>query len=139
MIIIKDNSALVSTCNLSELVSDHYAISFHVEYIKPILPKKLITYRKVTQINVNDFISDIRSNFKKYASIPLIDIFNNILDITLNEHAPIISLLITERINNHWYNDTYANSKIILRLNKTNLNNFTYAQYTHNRLLHTIR
>ena len=34
---------LVSKCNLSELVSDHYAISFHVEYIKPILPKKLIT------------------------------------------------------------------------------------------------
>ena len=63
MIITKDNSSLVSKCTLSELVADHYAISFHVEYIKPILPKKLITYRKFTQIDINDFMSDIRSNF----------------------------------------------------------------------------
>ena len=55
MIITKDNSSLVSKCNLS----DHYAISFHVEYIKHILPKKLITYRKVNEIDLNDFMSDI--------------------------------------------------------------------------------
>ena len=115
MIITKDNSALVSTSNLSELVSAHYVISLHVEYIKHSQPKKLITYRKVTQINLNDFISDIRSNFKKDTSIPLIDIFNNILEMTFNEPAPIISLLITERINNHWYNDTCANGKRTLR------------------------
>ena len=130
----------MSKCNLSELVSDHY----HVENIKPILPKKLITYRKVTQINLNDFISDIRSNFKKDTSIHLIDIF----EMTFNEPAPIKSLLITERINNHWYNYTYANSKGTLqkqehtyRFNKTStkLYNFTDAQRTHNRLLHTIR
>ena len=62
----------------------------------------------------------------------------------LNEHAPLKSLLITERINNHWYNDTCANSKRTLRkleltysLNKTstNLYNFTYALRTYNHLL----
>ena len=77
--------------------------------------KKLITYRKVTQIYLNDFMSDIRSNFKQDTSIPLIDIFNNSLEMTLNEHAPLKSLLITEKINNHWYNDTCANSKRTLR------------------------
>ena len=88
MIIMKDNSSLVSKCNLFELVSDHY-----------------------TQIDLYDFMSDIRSNFKQDTSIPLIDIFNNCLEMTLNEHAPLKSLLITERINNHWYNDTFAYSK----------------------------
>ena len=65
MIITKDNSLLVSKCILSELVSDQCAISFHVDYIKPILSKKLITYRKVTQIDSNDLMSDIRSNFNR--------------------------------------------------------------------------
>ena len=60
-------------------------------------------------------MSDIRSNFKQDTSIPLIDIFNNSLEMTLNEHAPLISLLITEIINNHWYNHTCANSKIPFR------------------------
>ena len=34
---------------------------------------------------------------------------------TPNEHAPLISLLITEIINNHWYNYTCANRKRTLR------------------------
>ena len=63
MIITKDNSSLVSKCNLSELVSDHYVISFNIEYIIPILHKKLITYWKVSQIDINEFMSDIQSNF----------------------------------------------------------------------------
>ena len=80
MIITKDNLSLVSKCNLSELVSDHYAISVHVKYIKPILPKKAnILPENLTQFDLNDFLSDIRSNFK-HTSIPLIDIFNNSLD-----------------------------------------------------------
>ena len=33
----------------------------------------------------------------------------------LNEHVPLKSLLITEKINKHWYTDTYANSKRTLR------------------------
>ena len=98
MIITKDDLSLLSKCNLSELVSDHYAISFHVEYIKPILPKKLITYRKVTQIDFNNSTSDIRSNFKHDTYIGLIDIFNNIIEMTLIEHANFKSLLIIERI-----------------------------------------
>ena len=56
-------------------------------------------------------MSDIRSNSKQDTSNPLIDMFNNSLEMTLNEHAPLNFLLITERINNHWYNDTCANSK----------------------------
>ena len=33
--------------------------------------------------------------------IPLIDIFNNSLEMTLNEHAPLKYFLIAERINIH--------------------------------------
>ena len=90
MIITKDNSSLVSKCNLSELVSDRYAISFHVEYIKPILPKKTNNLPE-SYSDLNDFKSDIRSNFKQDMSILLIDILNNILKMTLNEHVPITS------------------------------------------------
>ena len=60
-------------------------------------------------------MSDIQSNFKQDTSIPLIDSFNNSLEMTLNEHAPLKSLVITERINNHRYNDTCAKSKRTLR------------------------
>ena len=133
MIITKDDS-LVWKCNISELVSDHYTISFHVEYIISILSKKLITYRKVTQIDLNAFMSDIKSNFKQDSYIPQIDILNTSLEIIPNEHAPLKSLLITEKNNNYLYNDTCDNSKITprkqehaYRLNKsyTNLYNFT--------------
>ena len=77
---------------------------------------------------------------------------------TLNEHALLKSLLITEIINNRCNNDTRANSKRTLRklertmfntmyvrrtygLNKTstNLYKFTDARRTHNRMLYTIR
>ena len=65
-------------------------------------------------------MSDIQSNFKQDTSNPLIDIFNNCLEITLNEHAPLKSVLITEMFNNHWYNDTCANSKrTLLKLERT--------------------
>ena len=50
MIITKDDSSLVSKCNLSELVSDYYAIYSYVESIKPIPPKKLITYGKLIRL-----------------------------------------------------------------------------------------
>ena len=78
-------------------------------------------------------MSDIRSNFIQDTRIPLIDIFNNNLEMTLIEHAPLKYLLIIERINNHWDNDTCANST------KPTSSNLTYARRPHNRLLHTIR
>ena len=60
-------------------------------------------------------MSNIRLNFKQDKSIPLIDIFNNSHEMTLNENAPLKSLLIKKRINNHWYNETCANNKRTLR------------------------
>ena len=81
-------------------------------------------------------MSDIRSNFKQDTRIPLIDIFNNILEMTLIEHAPLKYLLIIERINNHWDNDTCASRT---KPTLSNLYNFSYARRPHNRLLHIIR
>ena len=105
------HSSLVSNCSQAELVSDLYAITFNIEFIKPLRPKKLITYRTLSQINLNNFITDICLNFIQDSSIPLIDIFNNCLDTTLNEHVPLKSFLVTERFNTSWYNDICANSK----------------------------
>ena len=44
-------------------------------------------------------MSDICLNFVQDLSVPLNDIFNNSLKTTLNEHAPLKSLLVTERFN----------------------------------------
>ena len=62
-LITKYSSSLVSNCSQAELISDHYAITFNVDFIKPVRPKKLITYRKLSQIDLNNFMSDICLNF----------------------------------------------------------------------------
>ena len=93
-------------------------------------------------------MSDICLNFVQDSSTPLIDIFNNSLETTLNEHAPLKSLLVTERFNTNWYNDICANSKRNLRklerkyrITKSTDNclMFTVARRKHNRLLHITR
>ena len=90
-------------------------------------------------------MSDICLNFVQDSSTPLIDIFNNSLETTLNEHTPLKSLLVTERFNTNWYNDICANSKRNLRklerkyrITKSTDNclMFIIARRKHNRLLH---
>ena len=93
-------------------------------------------------------MSDICLNFVQDSSTPLIDIFNNSLETTLNEHAPFKSLLVIERFNTSWYNNICANSKRNLsklerkyRITKSNDNCriFTVASRKHNRLLYITR
>ena len=68
---------------------------------------ELTKYRKLSQIDLSNLMSDICLNFVQDSSTPLIDIFNNSLETTLNEHAPLKSILVTERFKTGWYKDIY--------------------------------
>ena len=90
-------------------------------------------------------MSDICLNFVQDPYTPMIDIFNNILETTLNEHATLKSLLVTERFNSSWYNDICANSKrnlcklerkYCITKSTDNCRMFTIASRKHNRIIY---
>ena len=91
LIITKDSSSFVSNSQ-AELI----LITMQLPLIMNYSSQLDLTYRKLSQIDLNNLMSDICLNFVQNSSTPLIDIVNNNLETTLNEHAPMKSLFVTE-------------------------------------------
>jgi hypothetical protein len=100
-------------------LSDHSPISLSLPLHKPVAEKKTITYRKLKDIDIESFRSDISSS-QLCTSPPdnldeLVDMYNDTLSKILDQHAPVQSKQVTIRHHAKWYNDEIASAKKVRR------------------------
>ena len=137
-----NDSTIIHVYIQSNIIFYHYAISFLINIQKPKLTTKSIQYRKVSSIDIGQFIDDFKSNYQNSICI---ESLNTSLINTLNKLAPLKTLTITDRNSNKWYDDECANHKRILRkaerdyrktYNNDHLDKYCIFQREHNRLLY---
>ena len=93
-----------------EYISDHLGIKVQLSINKPSSTNKLITYRKVNDINVDNFRSDLLecdliSNLDHFDDLgELVDKYNSSLEMLLEKHAPMKEKIIKIRESAIWYN-----------------------------------
>ncbi len=98
------------------LIRDHYAIAFSIDCpTKTPNRKKIVSYRKLADINVHAFREEIRfsqlSATNQDSLSDMINNFNITLGSLLDQHAPIITREITPRPNAPWYTEDIRNEK----------------------------
>lgn len=97
------------------LPSDHAAITCTLHIARPEPVKMKITFRKLHDIDLNSFRSDILNSTLHTSSIndidSLVDSYNNVLNDLKEKHAPLITRTVRCRPNAPWYTDSLRDMK----------------------------
>ncbi|KAK6191023.1 hypothetical protein SNE40_002773 [Patella caerulea] len=113
--VLDDTVEDVNICD--DLVSDHFSIFTKLKINKPVPKQQTIAYRKIRNINIEDFRSDIiNSEISEKLDRASIDqqiiVYNDTLRNILDDHAPIKKAKFTIRPNRKWFTDEIRQSKI---------------------------
>ena len=120
LVITRSDDDIVSNLSIDSpfVISDHAAVHFHLMLKKPVLEKKLITFRKLRSIDFDSFGSDVtNSSLSSLFSTPLpclddlISEYNGVLSSILDIHAPVKTKTITLRPAAPWYSEEINNLK----------------------------
>lgn len=97
------------------LPSDHAAILCALSICKPTAPKTKITYRNLSQINIQKFRTDITTSSllsSKSTNVnELVHLYEHTLSSLLDIHAPLISRYITARPHAPWFDRSIQREK----------------------------
>lgn len=96
-------------------ICDHFAVSFNIHIAKPPPQHKQITYRKLRDIDMSSFISDI-SNHPDLQNLDadledLVDTYNTTLQSVLDKHAPLCTKSIIVRPHAPWFSEEIREAK----------------------------
>ena len=114
------NHGITST-KTTLLLSDHLWVECLVDMVKPVVPRKTITYRKYKAINKPAFCSDIASSLPtaissgKQTTTELANHYNVVLTKLIEKHAPLQTCRIADRPLVPWYNKKVIKAKQIRR------------------------
>ena len=99
-------------------ISDHVTLLCDLHLSKPKNPKQLVKYRKLKDINIDDFRKDITELLPSSKNLSLTDAvhcYNACMKELLDKHAPEKTKIITIREHSQWYNDQITTEKQIRR------------------------
>lgn len=121
LVACNDTESIIENITVSSLLSDHFAIHFQVNIGKPISTKKVLSYRKIRDIDQYNFMTDIVAAEINADDIDLndaVDKYNKTIATLLNKHAPLKSRKVTVRTTVPWYNED-LNKKITEKMRTT--------------------
>ena len=105
--------------NDGNLINDHFAITCNIKMPIPTVCKKLVRYRKIKNIDIEDFRSDIQSSTNLNTTTgsldELIEQYMSGLRDLIDVHAPLISRTVTPRPHVAWYDEELRDVKQIRR------------------------
>ncbi len=119
LVITREADALLADCFVSDYITDHAAVHCAVKVVRPVLPSKLVQFRKLNSIDMAKFTHDISS--LPFCCSPadnvddLVHQYNNGLSSVLDCHAPLISRTVAVRPDNPWHTDEIRQAKCRLR------------------------
>jgi hypothetical protein len=99
--------------------SDHIALFAVLDFARPAPSRKRVTYRKLRDINLDQFKDDIRSSqlalSTAFDTSQLAEQFNMVLRELLDKHAPEKIKTVTLRPNAPWYTEEVREAKRVKR------------------------
>ena len=110
-------SVSVNICGADWSVSsDHCAVLGDVRLPKPVRPRKEISVRKWRSINIDSFNNDI-STFDMSLLNPNdpVSTYNDLLHSLLEKHAPLKTIVVTDRPSTPWYTQEVRHAKTLCR------------------------
>ena len=116
-LIAKDHDSFLLSHYVSHVPfkSDHKAIFFDLDISKPKRKKLTVTTRQLKKIDHDAFKNDILDNIKKMKTDPtdtsILGYFNTILLGTLDRHAPLKTITITDRPPAPWIDEEVEETK----------------------------
>ena len=120
LVITRASDSLVSNLHTyNPLISDHEAVVFNLQVAEPPPVSKTISYLCLGKIDFDKFVSDITAS--PLLLDPPLDVsdisnhYNLELSKILDNHAPLKSKTIVERLNCEWFNDDLGDQKRALR------------------------
>ncbi|XP_077985142.1 uncharacterized protein LOC144439783 [Glandiceps talaboti] len=125
LVITRTSENTVEDIKISDpVISDHFAVSFKIPVTKPKPTRKILSSRKITDINIEDVCTDIQNSplITRPSSVltSLIDQYDESLRNILDTHAPIRQRTVIMRPNIKWYNDEIRDAKRKRRLAERN-------------------
>ena len=116
LVITRSSEAIVRNINVhAPVMSDHNPVTFLVQTRKPPPMKKLVSFRKIKDINIDQFKSDImRSSLVETPSDDvdqLVNQYHSTLSTILDDHAPVVTKVMVDRSNCPWFNDEILQAK----------------------------
>ena len=98
------------TCSSGNTTNTHhFAISFHLNFCKPLPVYKTVSYRNIKNLNRDAFIADLNScnlEHKLCQSADIDEMVNQFIVSTvtvIDKHAPILTKRFPDRPSNSWY------------------------------------
>eukprot|EP00112_Aurelia_sp_Birch-Aquarium-sp1_P020503 Seg53.6 transcript_id=Seg53.6/GoldUCD/mRNA.D3Y31 product="hypothetical protein" protein_id=Seg53.6/GoldUCD/D3Y31 len=115
LIITRSSSNFVRNVKVEHKISDHFAIKCHLSLGKPPKERKKVTFRKLTQIDFEQFNSDLCDKFASFQQLTDIDALVTAYDSTLckilDKHAPEQEKIITIRNKHRGFTDDLRDEK----------------------------
>ena len=109
LVITRDSENVITSCKVSELICDHFAVKSNVKVHRPVRPTKKITYRELNRIDPDRFLSDMLSLPLFASPSPIIDgllsQYNGDLSSLLDAHAPVRTKMVVIRPANPWLSE----------------------------------
>ena len=109
LLITRQSSNLVYNACVGERISDHDCVRWNLNLLKPERPKKTVRFRKMKQIDMDEFKKDLGESLQRADECSticdMIDIYNTSLKTTLDKHAPEKIKEIVVRDPTPWMSD----------------------------------
>ena len=101
------------TFPLMAKLSDHYTVRFQADFHKQLPDPEVVSYRNLRSINMDEFLSDIKSHtFSEDSPVDeAVDEYNTVLGDILVKHAPIKTKVLSATRHAPWYNEDIRNAK----------------------------
>ena len=96
-------------------VSDHLAITFTIDVVRPDCCRKKVSFRKLHEINISDFQEEMNISFSQAPELSdvnhLVQFYNATIHDLINTHAPLCEKEMRLRPNSAWYSDAIRKAK----------------------------
>ena len=117
MISRNSDHLICSTKVIQGLPSDHYAVIGLLDFTRPEPSRKSVVYRRLRDINLDQFKCDIQSALVNIDSTSpnFAVLFNDVLRELLDKHAPQKTKVIRVKPNAPWYTDKVREARRVKR------------------------
>ncbi|KAK6165095.1 hypothetical protein SNE40_023654 [Patella caerulea] len=115
-VLARDESFIYNMEVADKQVSDHFFITFDVDFERPVAPSVEITFRDIKNINIDDFVLELNQSINleppfTLDSSQLLDSLHTVLTSLLDKHAPLKSKIIRKRPNTPWFSIEIAEAR----------------------------
>ncbi len=113
---LQEKTSILLNHKVDFQISDHNNILFQIDMRKPACPQKVVKFRKLKKVNIEELRKDIKETLDKGKTIndlvALVDHYNHELSRLLDKHAPEEEWPVTLRKPTPWTSEDIKLEKL---------------------------